>query len=93
MPDITVDSLLLEIEAPADNAKDGLKKISNALSSLKNATQSISTDKLEAIRDFANSITISKDTGDGMKGLAAGIRSIVKSVNNSFSTTFFAMLS
>lgn len=82
MPDITVDSLLLEIEAPADNAKDGLKKISNALSSLKNATQSISTDKLEAIRDFANSITISKDTGDGMKGLAAGIRSIVKSVNN-----------
>jgi len=82
MADVTVDSILLEIEAPADKAKSGLDKIKNSLNAMKTATTGIDANKLAQFRDFVNSITVSKDTGDGMKNMGAGVRSLTKSVEN-----------
>jgi len=82
MPDVTVDSILLEIEAPADKAKAGLDKIKNSLNAMKTATTGIDVSKLNQFRDFVNSITVSKDTGDSIKNMGAGLRSLTKSVNS-----------
>ena len=82
MPDVTVDSILLEIEAPADKAKAGLDKIKNSLNAMKSATTGLDVSKLNQFRDFVNSITVSKDTGDSIKNMGAGLRSLTKSVNS-----------
>ncbi len=79
MADNTVDSILIEIEAPAEKAKGGLEQIKKSLQSMKDATQGINIEKL---KDTANAIEKISQAGEGAKNAGQGIRSIIGSVKS-----------
>lgn len=76
MADNTVDSILIDIQAPAEEAKGGLDKIKKSLAALKSATEGLDTEKL---RQIAESMTQISTTGEGAKSASEGIKAIAKS--------------
>ena len=80
MADKTVDEILIEIEAPAQHAKDGLEAVKKSLTSIKNASKSIDVKGLEKIKNFLNGLKLSGDTGASMESTGKGIRSIATSI-------------
>ncbi|MBF1023234.1 MAG: hypothetical protein HXK85_09180, partial [Lachnospiraceae bacterium] len=79
MADSTVDSILIEIEAPAEKAKGGLEQIKKSLMSMKDATKNIDIEKL---RQTATAIEQISKAGEGAKNAGQGIRSITSSVKS-----------
>ena len=80
MADKTVDEILIEIEAPAQHAKDGLEAVKRSLTSIKNASNGIDVKGLEKIKNFLNGLKLSGDTGASMESTGKGIRSIATSI-------------
>ena len=79
MADNTVDSILIDIQAPAEEAKGGLDKIKGSLAALKSATEGLDTGKL---RQIAESISKIATAGEGAKNASEGIRSITRSLKS-----------
>ncbi len=80
MADNKVDSILLEIGATTDKADGGIGKTIKNLKTLKEVTEGIDTKKLESIRDAFKSFSVAgeelKKAGDGMRNVAAAVRSL-----------------
>ena len=79
MADNTVDSILIDIQAPAEEAKGGLDKIKRSLAALKSATEGLDTGKLRQIADSVNKIATA---GEGAKNASEGIRAITNSLKS-----------
>lgn len=80
MAENKIDSILLEIGATTDKADSGIGKTINNLKALKEVTEGIDTKKLESIRDAFKSFSVAgeelKKAGDGMRNVAAAVRSL-----------------
>ena len=82
MADNKVDDILIEIQAPANDAKEGLETVKKSLQGIKNATKNIDIEKLKEVKDVLTGLKVSGDAAQNMEATGKGIKAVASSVKS-----------